>query len=190
MARTPKTSTKKLKKTFRRIERQIEPHTDPSLGAYLVKLAKNADEMARFRENPDAAMREAGVNPELANPEVLLRVAETVVDRLHDVVVPGGDIADTVTQKETSSSQERNFDNSSSWFVNKDGYNVMHEAGHSSEQSTGEMVGQDTKFDGLGLDHFDEVIQHQMTDLFYPSQPLVAPELIDRIRAAIREGGR
>jgi hypothetical protein len=189
MARTPKLRAKTLKKTFRKIERQIEPQTDPLLGAYLVRLAKEPEEMARFREHPEAAMQAAGVSTKLVDAAVLQRVAQSVIDRLVEVEIPHdpGEVFDAVTERETHSSQEKNFDNSSSWFTNKDGYNVMHEAGHSSEQSTGEMVGQDTKFDGLGLHHFDEVIRHKMNDLFYPSQPLVAPELIDKIRAAIKD---
>ena len=148
--------------------------------------------MARFKENPEAAMQEAGVSTKLVGFQVLLRVAQSVIDRLVEVQVPHdpGDVFDAITDSESHSSQEKNFDNSSSWFTNKDGWNVMHEAGHSSEKTTGEMVGQDTKFDGLGLHDFDKVIQHEMINLFYPSQPLVAPELIDKIRAAIKDIGR
>lgn len=100
---------------------------------------------------------------------------------------PNNPAADTISTKETSSSQERNFDNSSSWYQNKDGYNVIYDAGHSSEKTTGEMVGQDKKFNGIDIGRFEEVIREDLQAVFYPAQPLVTPQLVDMVKAAAKE---
>ena len=124
-------------KIFEKIGKEIEPHADPKLGSFLVRLVKDRNEFARFKAKPDETLRQAGLNPRLVKVEPLRAVAEAVIARLA-TVTPGGVVMDAVSTSETSSSQERNFDHSASWFGNKDGWNVMHEAGHSSEQSTGQ----------------------------------------------------
>ena len=171
---------------FKKIGRQIEPAADPAIGAYLVRLVKDKRELARLKKNPARTLKAHGIDPEKVKTDVLVRVAESVFSRIERFRNPG-DILSTVTSKESSTHQEVNFDNSSSWYWNKDGYNVMYEAGHSKEQSTGEMVGQDTKFDGLGLHDFDAVLQHALGEVFFPSQPLVSPDLVNQIKAIAKD---
>lgn len=186
MADKARIPTKFVPKIFKKIGGEIEPHTDPALGAYLVTLVKDKEEMARFRESPERAMKAAGIDAARVDPEIVGRVAEAIVTRWQ-TLPPNNPAADTISTKETSSSQERNFDNSSSWYQNKDGYNVIYDAGHSSEKTTGEMVGQDKKFNGIDIGRFEEVIREDLQAVFYPAQPLVTPQLVDMVKAAAKE---
>lgn len=186
MAKSPQVPPSQVAKAFARIASEIEPHADPRLGAYLVRLVKDADELRSFKNEPEVALRNAGVDPSKIRPDVLLRVAQSVADRLNAARI-GDVVMDTVSTKESSSHQERNFDNSSSWYWNKDGYNVLYDQGHSSEKTTGEIVAQDHKFDGKSLYDFDNVVRHELNMLFFPAQPLVTPQLIDKIKAAMKD---
>jgi hypothetical protein len=183
MAKTPSLNPSEVTKTFRKIGRDIDPSSDPKVGALLVQLVKSKDERQRFSDNPDEMLRRAGVDPSLVDIGVLKGVAESVAVRLEQIR-PGDIFADTVTTKESSSNQERNFDHSSSWFANKDGYNVIYDAGHSSEKTTGEMVGQDHKFNGIEIGDFSDIIRNDLNTLFFPAQPLVTPQLVDKIKLA------
>jgi hypothetical protein len=185
MAREPRINSVNVVKSFRKIGGSIDPHTDPKLGELMVRLVRDKDALARFRKAPEKELAAAGVDAKLIKPKVLETVVVSLADRLSRLR-PGGDIMDTVSTKETSSHQERNFDHSSSWFANKDGYNVIYDAGHSAEKSSGEMVGQDKKFDGLELGDFEHVIRQELAALFYPAQPLVTPQLVDQIKAAVK----
>lgn len=186
MADKDRIPTKFVPKVFKKIGGEIEPHTDPALGAYLVTLVKDREEMARFRDSPEQALKTAGIDPARVNPQIIGRVAEAIVTRWQ-TLLPDNPAADTLSTKELSSSQERNFDNSSSWYQNKDGYNVIYDAGHSSEKTTGEMVGQDKKFNGIEIGDFEEVIRDELRAVFFPAQPLVTPQLVDMVKAAAKE---
>lgn len=175
-----------IAKIFEKIGGEIEPHTDPKLGAFLVRLVKDHLEFERFKARPEETLRHAGLNPRLVKPELLLIVAESVARRVA-ALVPAGIVMDTISSSESSSHQDRNFDNSSSWFMNKDGYNVMHDAGHSSEQSTGQIAGSDNKFSGFGIADYGDVIRQELISLFYPAQRLVTPALVDKIKAAAKD---
>jgi hypothetical protein len=190
MAKEPRSNANDIVRSFRKIAAQIEPYTDPKLGAYLVELVKNRDAFARFTANPAAALRAEGIDPKLVNTAVLQRVAQSIVDRAGRLRPP--DVMDSAASQDTSSYQDKNFDNSSSWVMNKDGYNAIYDAGHSSEKTTSELVGQDHKFetDGVTLHDFGEVFRHEINQLFFPAQPLVSPALVDMIKRAMREGGK
>jgi hypothetical protein len=151
----------------------------PRLGKFIAGVIRDPRKMRTFRANPKRALRAARVSATSVDLKLLVSVINVIASKVR---LPGS-VADTVTQKETSSSQERNFDNSASWYWNKDGYNVMYDQGHSSEKSTGEMVGQDKKFSGLELRRPDlKVINEQLGKLFFPAQPLVTPQLITQIK--------
>lgn len=173
-------------KSFTKIGGEIEPHTDPKLGAFLVNLAKSGEDLERFRQNPVGSLESAGLDPSLVKVDVLQRVVESVADRLANLRI-NGPAMQTMWDRESSSHQDRNFDHSSSWFVNRDGYNVMYDAGHSTEQSTGQQAGQDRSFSGAGLEGIEAAIRQDLNTLFFPAQPLVTPELVDKIKSAAKE---
>lgn len=110
----------------------------------------------------------------------LLKVVESNASKVRKLP---DSVADTIFQKETSSSQERNFDHSASSFCNKDGHNLMYDQGHSSEKSKGQIVGQDKDFSGLGASRAERVVFNEpLGQLFFPAQLPVTPGLIAHIR--------
>ena len=188
MAKQPKVNANDVVRSFTKIAGQIDPYSDPKLGAYLVELVKDPNAFARFKGDPAAALKAEGIDSKLVNPTTLQRVAQSVVDRARRLRVP--DVMDSAASKESSTGQDKNFDNSASWFQNKDGYNAIYDQGHTSEKTTSELVGQDQKFetDGVTLVSLGEVFRHELNQLFYPAQPLVSPELVDKIKGAMKEG--
>lgn len=190
MAKQPKINANDVVRSFTKIAGQIEPYSDPKLGAYLVELVKDPETFARFKSDPAAALKAEGIDSKLVNAGVLQRVAQSVADRARRLRLP--DVMDTAASKDTSSGQDKNFDHSASWFQNKDGYNAIYDQGHTSEKTTSELVGQDQKFeaDGVSLHDLGDVFRHELNQLFYPAQPLVSPELVDKIKSAMKEGGK
>jgi hypothetical protein len=156
----------------------------PKIGEFIADVVKNPKRLEAFRANPERVLRAGGIGAKSVDTKLLVKVVDAIaskVVKLPDIV------ADTVSQKETSSSQDRNFDNSASWFYNKDGYNVMYDQGHSSEKTKGSTVGQDKSFSGLAATRPDLVVINEMLGkLFFPSQPLVTPALIEHIKQSAK----
>jgi hypothetical protein len=186
MAKLPRAKPIQIGPAFTKISAQIEPQTDPKLGNFLIQLVKNPDEFKRFTANPAAALTAHKIDAKLVNVAAVQALAQSVISRIAGLG-KGPTVMDAVSNSETSQSQDRNFDNSASWFTNKDGYNVIFDAGHSSEQSTGQQVGQDKNFSGLTTQPGD-VFQNELNTVFFPGQPLVTPTLVAKIKAAVRGG--
>lgn len=170
------------------ISKRLPPAPDPRLGAFIVAVVKDPDRLASFRRDPERALAAGGIASAAVDVHLLGKVIDTIVSKISGPA----DIASTVTDKETSSHQETNFDHGSSWFWNKDGYNVMYDQGHSSEKTSSQIAGQDKSFSGLGPGRPDVTVVNEMLGkIFFPSQPLVTPELIDHIKqSSKKESGR
>src|SRR6516164_1604189 len=140
-------NAREVVKAFEKISAQIDVESTPGIGKYLVELIKNKDEFARFKADPDRALEEQSIDPKRVNIALLQSVAQTIVGRLAVLRDPSL-VADSFTNKESSSAQERNFDNSASWFWNKDGYNVLWDAGRTKEKTTGQEAANTKDFGG------------------------------------------
>jgi hypothetical protein len=182
MAQQPKVDPAVVVTALERISGRISQNPQPGLGKFLIELVKNRDALERFRADPAAALKVADLQPAGVNVRAVETLALSVIARIA-ALGPGVPVLDAVSTSETSQSQDRNFDHSSSWFTNYDGWNVMHDAGHSSDQSSGSTVGQDKNFSGFTTVP-GEAQQAQLA-LFYPGQPLVSPELVAMIKAAV-----
>jgi hypothetical protein len=171
----------KIDKAFKEISTQIDPHVDPNLGKYMIDLIKDKEQFTEFKLDPSAALKKHGLDERIVNIDLLKKVVQSISDRITDQIGQGHVMENNI-QRESSSYQDRNFDHSSSWFANRDGYNVIYDAGHSSQQSRSEMIGQERNFGGISIDQSIQVIHHEINQLFFPAQPLVTPELIGKIK--------
>jgi len=183
MAKPARIPIKSAPKVLNGISARMHDLPSPKLGQFIAELVKSPRQLETFREDPERALKGSGISTNSIDSKLLVKVVDSIASKLlrPDIV------ADSLTQRESSSNQERSFDNNASWFYNKDGYNVMYDQGHSSEQSKGEMVGQDKNFSGLGVNRSDLVVINEMLGkLFFPAQPLVTPELIEHIKQSAK----
>ncbi len=154
-----------LLQPYVRVSDKIGPFPIPEVPEYMFRLIKNDREYAAFEKDPKTAMQRAGIPTGRVDVALFAGLAKMLHDRKHGIGVLD-QIAESVTSKETSSHQQINFDSS----------------GRSSETSRGSHVGENTKFETSGIQKPDDILRHEINLLFFPSQPLVTPELIEQIR--------
>ena len=154
-----------LLQPYVRVSEKIGPFPIPEVPEYMFRLVKNDREYAAFEKDPKAAMQRAGIPVDRVDVTLFAGLAKMLHERKHGIGVLDK-IAETVTSKETSSHQEINFDSS----------------GRSAETKRGSHVGESTKFETSGINRPDDILRHEINLLFFPSQPLVTPELIEQIR--------
>jgi hypothetical protein len=154
-----------LLQPYVRVSEKIGPFPIPEVPEYMFLLIKNDREYAAFEKDPKAAMTRAGIPVDRVDVTLFAGLAKMLQERKHGIGILDK-IAESVSSKETSSHQEINFDSS----------------GRSAETKRGAYVGESTKFETSGINRPDDILRHEINLLFFPSQPLVTPELIEQIR--------
>jgi len=156
---------------------------------YMYKIVTDDGAFTTYQTDPAAALTTNGLDPARMDVQRFSDLASQLRERLK-----GGSrwtrVADSITQKETNEGQSANWDHSSSWLMNKDGYNVLYDQGHDSSTDSTSEAGTNTKFDGVGIRNPAEILRHELNLLFFPAQPLVTPGLVEQIRNEVEGGNR
>jgi hypothetical protein len=154
-----------LLKPYVRVSEKVGPFPIPEVPKYMFRLVKNDRTYKAFERDPEAAMKRAGIPTKSIDVAMFAGLAKMLHDRKHGRGILDH-VAETVTSQETKTSQEINFDSS----------------GRSTETTRGSHVGESTKFETSGIIKPDDILRHEINLLFFPSQPLVTPDLIERIK--------
>ena len=154
-----------LLKPYVRVSEKVGPFPIPEVPKYMFSLIKSDRAYTAFEKDPKAAMKRAGIPLKSIDVAMFAGLAKMLHDRKHGKGILDH-VAETVSSKETNTHQEINFDSS----------------GRSSETTRGSHVGESTKFETSGIIKPDDILRHEINLLFFPSQPLVTPDLIEQIK--------
>lgn len=162
---------------------------DPKLVSYVYKLVTDDSAYKLFKDDPKASIESGGLDPGL----VMIDSFTGIVDQLRQRHKGLDSIFDEITTTSESSSTQThsrtNFDNSSSSFFRyESSLSFFSERGTVTSNSTGENSDTTTDFkkDGEGF-HPGDLLEHDIGLIFFPSQPLVTHELIEKIREKMVE---
>lgn len=170
-------------KPFMPIKKEIKTYPDPKIPEYMFKLVKDDELYKTFSADPLTGVKQAGIDPATIDITIFSEIARILRARLQGLDVPPALSPDTVTRKERDEGVYYNFDWSASWFWGKEGYNIIYDRGSQSRKSRNEMVGTNRNWSRAGVGNLaDEVLRHEINLLFFPAQPLVTPELIEKIK--------
>lgn len=149
--------------TLAPIKRTIDFSPTLETARYMYHLVKNERERDAFFKDPKGSLVAAGLQRDAAKADLVVELVKDVASRVKGR--KPSDVFDSYTSKESDTHQQWNFDSS----------------GRSSETTKGSIVGEKTKFDGFGL--VEEIFENpELGKTFFPSQPLVTPELVTKIR--------
>jgi len=154
-----------LLKPYVRVSEKVGPFPIPEVPKYMFRLIKSDRAYKAFEKDPKAAMKRAKIPIKTVDVAMFAGLAKMLHDRKHGRGIIDH-VAETVAHQETRTSQEINFDSS----------------GRSTETTRGSHVGESTKFETSGIIKPDDILRHEIDLLFFPSQPLVTPDLIERIK--------
>jgi len=179
------------------ISGRMKSSPNPKLGKFIINLVKSPERIEAFRANPELELKTGGIPAKDLDVKLLVKVVESInKKRLSAEGVAGSPANKELTNKERSSHQERAFNNSRSWYWNMDGYNVLYDMGHSAQREFGQTIGfvknfaMERSYGGVNLQlkprNF-EAINKMLGKLFFPSQPLVTPELIEHIKQSVKK---
>lgn len=162
---------------------------DPKLVSYVYKLVTDDSAYKIFKDDPKASIESSGLDPGL----VIIDSFTEIVDQLRQRLKGRESIFDEITTMDESSSTQThsrtNFDNSSSsFFKYESSLSFFSKRGTVTSNSTGEnnSVNTDFKKDGEGF-HPGDILEHEIGLIFFPNQPLVTHELIEKIREKMVE---
>jgi hypothetical protein len=148
---------------LRPVKRRLDFGPTLETAAFIYRMVKNDAERAAFFRNPTASLKAAGLEHETAHAALIVDLVKDVIEKQRRP--SPDDVLDSYTSKETDTHQQWKFDSS----------------GRSAETTKGEIVGEKTKFDGFEL--VEEIFSNpEFSKTFFPSQPLVTPQLVQRIR--------
>lgn len=162
---------------------------DSKLVNYVFRLVTDDSAYKVFSDDPEKDLRSSGVNTDNIVIDTFREIVDQLRRRKSGLDSVFGKIATTSESTSSQSHSRTNFDNSSSsfWRYESD-LGFWSERGTVTANSTGENSDTTTDFkkDGEGF-HPGDILQHEIGLIFFPNQPLVAPELIDAIRSKLVE---
>jgi hypothetical protein len=133
----------------------------------MFKLVREDDAYEAFVRDPAGELRANGINPDRVDQAMFADLAKRLRERITGVGVLDR-IADQAQTSETNNHESTNWN---------------HEAGSYSEKSRGSYVGETHQFEASGQPITpDQMLRHELGLIFFPAQPLVVPQLIDKIR--------
>jgi hypothetical protein len=168
---------------FVRVSRRLQPYPDPAVPNLMFKLLKDPTAYEVFVKDPKAEIERAGIRTTNVDVGMFTEVLRSLRDRLQGLPSPIDVVAETIESKETEEGMQYNFNNAESFLLKVENA-IVYKRGNSAEKSAGEDRANYNQFkqSGIGLD-WDSVLIHEINLIFFPSQPLVTPELVDRIKA-------
>jgi hypothetical protein len=188
------------KDAFNKVKAVLEPYIvvsseikgvpDKRLPEMMFKLLKDNGLYEAFEKDPDGTLRKQGIEPKAMDVKMFSSLAKMLRSRLagqgSEPVWPGA----SIQKKEKNQGQDKNFDKSESWItIYESYYKVYKTKGTSSNKETSESMQTDKGFQERGVDTLsDSLLKYQINMLFFPSQPLVTPELLEKIKTALGEG--
>ncbi len=167
---------------YLKIKVELNHPTTSMLREYMVKLVIDDTEFSMYLENPKQKLTEAGISLEEIDIPMITKLIEFLRERMsrHAYMVQA-----TTTVKETEIEQQYNFDHSESRWWGRES-NCFRTRGIMRTKEKGEYISHTKNFDRAGI--FRASLLHDDLDLaFFPSQPLVSQELLDKILEVVGE---
>jgi hypothetical protein len=169
------------------IKRKITLTPPDKIGKYLSSLLKNEKELESFFADPEKGFKKAGVNPAHVNIDLFIELLVYLKGRKIKIEkwAPQPErikLGESVRNKETETERQWNFDHDSKYIatVESDYYS---ERGREASQTKSEIALKNKGFDKKGVG-FDPAVllRPELKEHYYPSQPLVTPELLEKIK--------
>lgn len=188
-----------LKDAFNKVKSVLEPYIsisseiaqvpDRRLPELMLRLMKDEALYKTFEKDPDEVLLKLGIDPKSLDLKMFSNLAKILHSRILRREYGFDWPAVTVQNKETNQSQDKNFDHSESWITAyESSYKVYKTKGTANEKEKSESSQTEKRFDESGVDTFDEkLLKYEVDMLFFPSQPLVTPELLEKIKASLNE---
>lgn len=188
-----------LKDAFDKVKSVLEPYVlislevsrvpDKRLPELMLRLLKEKELYQKFQEDPDGILRTEGIDPKSVDVKMFSDLAKTLHTRAlrREAGLDRPEV--TVQKKETDQNRERNFDHEKSWLVHYESqYYIWRSKGAVEDKEKSESSQTNKNFEESGIDTFnDKLLKYEVNLLFFPSQPLVTPELLEKIKSKLME---
>lgn len=163
------------------IKRDIGSLSVTKAPKYLARLLKNNEELKTFLADSRKALQQEGIKPEEIDvplfTELVIYLKERTQSGAGEYVVGA-----TATNKKKEREQQWNFDNDKEYIINVE-TEAWRERGRSREKDREEIIMQDKNFKVRGVGMNPAVLlKPELRSLFFPTQPMVTPELIKKIK--------
>jgi hypothetical protein len=187
--------------TFEKVNSVQEPYIsissnisgirDKRLPELMVRLLKDNALFRKFEQDPEETLADAGVDPKSVDVKMFIDLANLLHTRTlkpQDETGP----EQTIEQREQNQGNQNNWDHSRSSFTRYESqYNIWSERGASKERDRSESQTTNRGFDRRGIDSVNkQLIEDEVDKLFFPSHPLVTPELLKKIKLKLAESSR
>lgn len=188
-----------MKDTFEKVKSVLKPYVsisseitrvpDKRLPELMLRLLKDKDLHQKFEEDPDEVLLKEGIDPKSLDVKMFSHLAKILHSRVlrREYGLDRPEV--TVQIKETNQSSNKNWDHSESRFTNHESWvQVYKTKGTQNEKEKSESMQTERGFEERGVDTYDEkLLKYEVDMLFFPSQPLVTPELLEEIKANLSE---
>jgi hypothetical protein len=176
-------------RSFDPISGEIEPCSDRRLPELMLRLVKEDALYHKFAADRRAVVAESGIDPDLIDLEMFAGLAAVLRDR-----VLRGDKGfkaeeETIKSKASSEGTYKNFDNSESRFKNYDSnYGIWRTKGVQASKTKSEDSYTNKDFAGVSTGAaVEHLLKSELCMFFFPSQPLVSPELVAAIKSTLKK---
>lgn len=173
------------------IKRDIQTFSVAKAPEYLAKLLKDEEELKAFLTNPQRAFQNVGIDPKEIDRDLFTTLLLYLKNR-QEGKRPGNDqpkdvLGGTATKKEKEEHQMWSFDHSKK---EKEEYKWSYdkERGYKAKREKEEIVMRDKEFKakGVGINPV-ALLNPELRMLFFPMQPLVTPELVEKIKEILEK---
>lgn len=162
---------------------------DKRLPELMLRLMKDKDLYQKFEQDREGVLLKEGIDPKSLDLKMFSNLAKILHSRVlrREYGLDRPEV--TVQKKETNQSSNKNWDHSKSWITNHESWiEVYKTKGTRNEKEKSESMQTEKGFEESGVDTFDEkLLKYEVDMLFFPSQPLVTPELLEKIKASLNE---
>ncbi|MBN2654971.1 MAG: hypothetical protein JXR79_07685 [Nitrospirae bacterium] len=179
-------------KKYLPVKRKIAPSLPAKIGKYLSTLLKNEKELETFFADPEARLKKAGINPSQLDLDLFIELLVYLKGKKARIEkwVPQPErspLGESIKTKETETEQQWNFDHDSKYIFNVE-HDYYSERGRQATKTKSEIVLKDKGFEkrGIGFDP-SILLSPELRENYYPSQPLVTPELISKIKEILEK---
>jgi hypothetical protein len=181
----PESPVLQIERRYQALEARVDFCRQDAHGRLVRRLVLNDEMYDRFAASPIVTASAEDVELDEAGAERLLAMAGRLRVRVRRDLQPVKN--DILSSSSTSTNENTNFDNSTSWFLNHGGYHFLWSKGHSNETSTGSVGGTTQNFGGLPVEEPQFRTLQSFRARFYPGQPLVSPDLVEEIRDRLKQ---
>lgn len=175
------------------MSRPLRKSANHKVSELALQLVKDDLLYNKFAQDKKAVLQEAGVNPKSIDLNLFLTLVESLRKRGRaQGDEPTEALGVTVQKKETSQSQDKNWDRSEKYIFSKEGqYKIWRDAGTELDKVKSSFAQTENTFEtrGVGVISTD-LLNSEIGKLFFPNQPLVSPQLIEKLKLMLTKRGR